>query len=96
MAKKKQLESRPVEERKIVRIDKSATDAKAEKNLLLLERWTLVSDESGHRYVIPIARKIEFDAWSQMDTESEDFNCDLFNEFRIDGGLLTFADPRVN
>jgi hypothetical protein len=77
-------------------IDKKPTDEKAEKNLRILERFTLVSDESGHEYVIPVARKIEFDTWNQMDTESEDFDCSLFEEFRIGGGLLTFTDPKVN
>lgn len=81
---------------KINSIDKKPTDEKHERNLRILERWTLVSDESGHEYVIPIARKIEFDTWSQMETELEEFNCELFNEFRIEGGTLTFTDPRVN
>jgi hypothetical protein len=77
-------------------INKKPTDEKNEQNLRILERFTLVSDESGHEYVIPVARKIEFDTWNAMDTESEDFECELFNEFRIEGGLLTFTDPKVN
>jgi len=28
--------------------------------------------------------------------EAEGFNPNLFDEFRLDGGLLTFTDPRVN
>jgi hypothetical protein len=81
---------------KIRSIDGKSTNEKHERNLAIIERWTLVSDESGHRYVIPIARKIEFDAWNEMDTGSDDFNCALFDEFRIDGGTLTFTDPKVN
>lgn len=78
------------------RIDKTQTDLQTEKNLKLLERFTLVSDESGHRYVIPVSRYDEFNTWAESDTESEDFNPGLFNELRIDGGLLTFCDPAVN
>jgi hypothetical protein len=77
---------------KILSLDKKPTDEKHEKNLAILERFTLVSDNDGHEYVIPLARKIEFDKW----VEAEDFDCDRFNEFRIEGGLLTFTDPKVN
>jgi hypothetical protein len=77
-------------------IDKKPTDARREKNLAIVERYFIGSDDSGHEYVVPIHRKIEFDEWNNMSTESEDFNPDLFNEYRLDGGLLTFTDPRVN
>jgi len=77
-------------------IDKKPTDEKHEKNLHILERYFIGSDDSGHKYVVPIARKLEFDEWSQADTEEEDFDPDLFNDFRLDGGLLTFTDPKVN
>jgi hypothetical protein len=84
------------EEVMVKSIDKKPTDEKHEQNLAILERYFIGSDESGHEYVVPIARKLEFDRWSESDTEAEDFDCDKFDEFRIDGGLLTFTDPKVN
>jgi len=86
MAKKKKM---------IKSIDRNPTDERHEKNLAIVERYCLVSDEDGHNYVIPLARKIEFDVWQETDAESEDFKCELFSEFRIEGGLLTFTDPKV-
>jgi hypothetical protein len=77
-------------------IDRKPTDDRRENNLAIVERYFVGSDDSGHQYVLPIYRKIEFDEWNNMSTESEDFNPDLFNEYRLDGGLLTFTDPRVN
>lgn len=76
-------------------IDKKPTDEKNEQNLRILERFTLVSDDDGHKYIIPVARKLEFDAWLRA-TEDSDFSDPGFDEFRIDGGLLTFTDPKVN
>jgi len=75
---------------------KGSTDDEHEKNLAIIERSTQVSDESGHEYVIPVHKLLEFEEWNEMDTESEDFDCERFDEFRIDGGRLTFTDPRVN
>jgi hypothetical protein len=77
-------------------IDKKPTDDRREKNLVIVERYFIGSDDSGHQYVMPVYRKVEFDEWNQMSTESEGFNPSLFDEFRLDGGLLTFTDPRVN
>jgi hypothetical protein len=77
-------------------IDKKQTDDRREKNLAIVERYFIGSDDSGHDYVVPVYRKIEFDEWNQMSTEAEGFNLNLFDEFRVDGGLLTFTDPRVN
>ena len=76
-------------------IDKKPTDERREKNSIIIERYFIGRDDAGHEYVVPIYRKIEFDEWNQMSTESEDFNPDLFNEYRLDG-FLTFVDPRVN
>jgi hypothetical protein len=81
---------------KIKSISGTPTDEKHERNLAIVERWTLVSDESGHDYVIPVYRLVEFREWNEMDTESEEFDCERFNEFRLDGGTLTFTDPKVN
>jgi hypothetical protein len=81
---------------KISHIDRKPTDEQAEKNRAILERWTLVSDESGHNYVIPLHLKIEFDDWNESDTEEDDFDPDKYEQYRIEGGLLTFVDPKVN
>ena len=77
-------------------INKKPTNEQNEKNLSILERYFIGRDESGHQYVVPVHRKIEFDEWSEADTEAEDFDPDLFDEYRLDGGLLTFVDPKVN
>lgn len=77
---------------KIRSIDKKSIDEKHERNLNILERYFIGRDDSGHSYVVPIARKLEFDVWSASDTDDPG----LFDEFRLDGGLLTFTDPRVN
>ena len=81
---------------KIRSISKKGTDEQNEKNLSILERYFIGRDESGHKYVVPVLRKIEFDAWNESDSESEGFDPGLFNEYRLDGGLLTFTDPKVN
>jgi hypothetical protein len=80
----------------IHRIDKTLTNEAAEKGALLLERFTLVSDDDGHKFVLPLSRLTEFNEWLATDPESEEFNCDRFNEFIFEGGLLTFLDPAVN
>ena len=77
-------------------IDKKPTDEKNEKNLAIIERYFIGHDESGHRYIVPVYRKIEFDMWATADTEGKNFDPGKFNEFRLDGGLLTFTDPKVN
>lgn len=77
-------------------IDKKQTDEKHERNLAILERYFIGNDDSGHSYVVPISRKIEFDLWATADTEGKNFDPEKFNEFRVDGGLLTFTDPKVN
>lgn len=80
----------------IHRIDKTLTNEAAEKGALLLERFTLVSDDDGHRFVIPLSRLTEFNEWLESDMESESFNPNKYDEFSLDGGLLTFCDPAVN
>jgi len=81
---------------KIISVTQQPTSEKHERNLNILERYFIGQDESGHECVVPIALKAKFDAWNEADTEAEDFDPDLFNEYRLDGGLLTFTDPRVN
>lgn len=81
---------------KVRSVDKKPTDEKHEKNLTILERYFIGRDESGHKYVVPVSRKLEFDEWSEADTEANGFDPGLFNDCRLDGGLLTFTDPKVN
>lgn len=84
---------------KIKSIDKKPTDEKNEKNLAVVERFCLVHDDSGHRYVIPAWKTAMFEAWVAA-TENDDeeyFENDStdFSDCRIDGGVLTFLDPKV-
>lgn len=81
---------------KIKCINGTETSEKFEKDVAMLERFTPVSDESGHRYIIPLYLKTEFDTWEAMDTESEEFDPGKYEQYRIEGGLLTFTDPKVN
>ena len=55
------------------------------------KRFTLVSDDDGHRYVIPVDMLPKF--WLFVE-EPEDDEFD-FEKYRIDGGTLTFTDPKV-
>jgi hypothetical protein len=75
---------------------KGQTTEQHEKNLAILQRFFLGSDDSGHEYVVPLALKAEFNAWAEADTEAEDFDPGLFDKYRFNGGLLTFTDPRTN
>lgn len=81
---------------KIKRIDRTETTEEVERSALLVERFTLAKDGDGHEYVLPISRLVEFEAWDATDPESEDFDCGKFDEYRYDGGLLTFTDPATN
>ncbi len=92
----------PMEERKLLKvksIDKKPTDEKYEKNLAIIERYRIISDESGHQYVIPVWKTEMFLAWARaIETDDEEYfanDSTNFNDCRVDGGLLTFTDPKV-
>lgn len=73
------------------------TNEKVEKSLAMCERYTLVHDNDGHGYVIKVFQINEFYQWVEH-TEDEaggDWEGYDYNESRIDGGMLTFVDPKV-
>jgi hypothetical protein len=73
---------------------KGHTDEKNEKNLAIIERYCLVSDGDGHDYVIPVHKTADFHCW--VDAMENNYETDFdFNDCRIEGGLLTFTDPKV-
>jgi hypothetical protein len=56
------------------------------------KRFTIVSDDSSHKYVIPVEKMEEFEVWA----ENEDCDdCGRYDEYRLDGGTLTFTDPKI-
>ena len=75
-------------------INRQPTDEKHEKNIALIERYRVISDESGHDYVIPVYKTKEFEAWVRATEDGDNSNYD-FDDCRIDGGVLTFTDPKV-
>jgi hypothetical protein len=75
-----------------VRSIKGKTDEKTERDLAVVERFCLVSDDSSHRYAIPVYLRDDFYKWA-ADEDTEDPN--KYDEYRVDG-LLTFTDPRTS
>lgn len=62
------------------------------------ERWTTVRDDDGHEYLIPANRVDEFHDWDEKVTEEEGCgptDVDMWDEYRKDGGRLTFTDPKI-
>ena len=59
------------------------------------ERYFIGMDGSGHRYLIPLKHKAEWDAWSALDADDECAWDEPDFAQRIDGGLLTFTNPEM-
>ena len=59
------------------------------------QRFTVVSDNDGHDYCIPVEAVKEFDAWLDDEERSTYTECSKYDEYRLDGGRLTFTDPKV-
>lgn len=59
------------------------------------QRFFIGLDKSSHRYLVPVSRYDEWEVWTEMDDEDEDSWDVPPYATRIDGGQLTFADPRV-
>ena len=57
-----------------------------------LMRYELLSDESGHDYVVPVGNKEEFYAW--VDAEGKVYDGNDFEECRVTVNRLTFTDPQ--
>lgn len=58
-------------------------------------RFFVGSDESGHDYIVPLEREAEWSAWTAL-PEDDEASWDAPEwAMRIDGGRLTFTDPKV-
>lgn len=53
-------------------------------------RYTLVSDNDGHRFIIPLDKTFDFDKWLDTDEDLPDY------AHSIEGGELSFEAPRYD
>jgi hypothetical protein len=60
------------------------------------QRYTVVSDDDGHEYVIPVEQRDEFYAWLADEERSTYEENDRYDEYRLNGGTLTFTDPQTS
>lgn len=58
-----------------------------------MQRFKLLSDESGHDYIIPIEQEDRFYKWIDA-TENGDDTSDDFEDQRINCSGWTFTDPK--
>lgn len=58
-------------------------------------RYTFRDDNDGHSYLLPVDKIKAFELWLE-DTDSEDFDCERFSEFYINGLIeqVSFERPR--
>jgi len=59
-----------------------------------VQRYFIGADNSGHEYVVPVARTAEWNAWTALPDYDERSWKEPEFATRIDGGL-TFTDPRM-
>ena len=59
------------------------------------QRYREISDNDGHHYVIKVEDEDAFYIWVEAMEEDGETPFD-FENARIDGGTLTFLDPRIN
>lgn len=59
------------------------------------QRWTLVKDNSCHRYYIPFDKIKEWYEWTEMDEDNPASWEEPEYAHSVDGGYLTFTDPRI-
>lgn len=57
------------------------------------ERYFIGVDNSSHRYYVPVDRRKEFEAWSELDEEDES-GWDAPEYATLIDGEFTFTDPR--
>jgi hypothetical protein len=79
-------------------ITKQPTDEKQEKALALVERYRIIKDNDGHDYVIKVWQTGEFYQWvahEENDDAGYGYDGEGFEDSRIDGGVLSFTDPRI-
>lgn len=56
-------------------------------------RFTVVSDNDGHDYYIPVSDTVEFYEWLEDEERSTYLEPGKYDHCRIDG-TLTFTDPQ--
>lgn len=63
----------------------------------MTDRYFLATDNSGHWYVVPVARADEWRAWANLaeDDERADDAPDFAEPVNGSPGRVTFTDPRV-
>ena len=61
-----------------------------------VRQYYLSSDQSGHNYIVPVTRKKEFEAWSNLDEDDEDAWEAPDYAFKIEGQTLHFENPTVD
>lgn len=59
-----------------------------------VQRHTVVSDNDGHEYVIPVEKVEQFYIWLEDEELSTYEDCERYDEYRVNGGKLTFTDPK--
>jgi hypothetical protein len=77
---------------------KGETTEQHEKNLAIVQRYCLVSDNSGHKYAIPVHETDAFYQWVEITEDDErmlEYTGEGFDSYRVDG-RFTFTDPRTN
>jgi hypothetical protein len=58
-------------------------------------RYFVGIDSSSHRYLVPVERAKDWRAWTEMPDDDEDaWDVPEYAE-RLDGGTLTFSEPKV-
>jgi hypothetical protein len=82
---------------KLKNITKQPTDEKQERALALVERYRMIfSDTDAGIYVIPVWKTNNFLSWDRSRHDaSEIYDGESFKDCIIDGGVLTFTDPRI-
>ena len=60
-----------------------------------MQRYFIGSDNSGHDYLVPVEKRDEFWAWSEMD-EDDPASWEAPEYVKRCEGGLTFTDPRFD
>lgn len=60
-----------------------------------MERFFKAVDNSSHHYIVPLAKRAEWIAWRDLPEDDENGWDAPEWAVRIDGGTLTFTDPKI-
>lgn len=61
----------------------------------MIARYFIGRDQSSHAYYVPWVKRAEWIAWSDLDDDDERSWDVPEYAVRIDGGTLTFENPRI-